>query len=55
LEKDATHNAYELINVLEYAANNIASDKRRGIFIKAYVEGEEWAMHQYNHGVSDGK
>ena len=40
----------ELYSVLEYAANNIDGDKRRGIFIKAYVEGEEWAIHQYNHG-----
>lgn len=28
---------------MEYAANHIAGDNRRGVFIRAFVEGEEWA------------
>ena len=29
---------------LEYAANAIDGDVRRGVFIRAYVEDEEWAV-----------
>lgn len=35
------------IVVLEYATNHIPNDKRRGIFISAFVEGEEWAVRYF--------
>jgi len=28
---------------LEYAANHIDGDSRRGVWVKAFVEGEDWA------------
>lgn len=36
------------IAVLEYATNHIPNDKRRGIFIRAYVEGEDWAVRDFD-------
>ena len=35
--------------VLEYAANHIDGDNRRGVFIKALVEGEEWAETDFKN------
>ena len=32
-----------MASALEYAANQIDSDTRRGVFVKAFVEGEDWA------------
>jgi len=34
----------DALAALEYAANQIAGDARRGVFIKAFVEGEPWAL-----------
>lgn len=28
---------------LDYAANHIEGDARRGVFVRAIVEGEDWA------------
>lgn len=42
----------ELASVLEYAANHIPGDIRRGVFVKAYVEGEDWAIEQMSHNES---
>ena len=41
-------NKVEATNALEYAANHIDSDSRRGVFIKAFVEGEEWAWNDFH-------
>ena len=35
------------ISVLEYAANWVHGDSRRGIFIRAFVEGEAWAIADF--------
>lgn len=37
------------IQVLEYAANHIDSNNRRGVFVKAFVEGEEWAVTDFEN------
>jgi len=41
--------AQEALNVLEYAANHIEGNSRRGVFIKAYVEQEQWALDDFEN------
>lgn len=35
------------LEVLEYAANHIGCDERRGNFVKAFVENDEWAVEEF--------
>lgn len=46
-EMQILHMANIAILVLQYAANDIDNTEDRGVFVKAWVEDEAWAVKQF--------
>ena len=40
------HTINILAKAMEYAANFIDGNMRRGVFVRAFVEGEDWAERE---------